>query len=420
MDIHFHKSKINENATVILPSSKSLSHRALITAALANGISTVRGISQSKDTIATMSVLSHLGVRFDVEEKRVIVHGCGGKLKYDKEILDCNESGSTLRFLIPFATLLDEEVHFTGHGRLMDRPQSVYESLFQENHILFEKKDSILKVKGRLQGGDYTLKGDVSSQFITGLLFILPLCETDSVIHILPPFESASYITLTIDALQKASIKVEQNGLDFYISGNQKYHTIDCVVEGDDSQMAFFAELALTQKKSVRILNVNHDSHQGDHVILDFVEKMGGEVTQIEDGYEINADKISSTKVSLADCPDLGPALFALATQCGGTTIFENCERLRIKESDRIAVMEEELQKLGCNIHSEGGMVIVKGPTQLKNGVVLQGHNDHRVVMSLSMLALLVDDVVIQGSEAIQKSYPNFFEDLKKMGVDYD
>ncbi len=420
MDIHFHRSNIKDGASVTLPSSKSLSHRALICAALANGTSIIRGISHSKDTKATMSVLSHLGVRFEVDEDKVIVHGSGGSLKYDQEVLDCNESGSTLRFLIPFATLLDEEVCYTGHGRLMDRPQSVYETLFKENSILFEKKDSILKVKGKLHGGEYTLKGDVSSQFITGLLFVLPLCDTDSVIHILPPFESASYITLTMDALKKSGIHVERRGLDFYIPGNQTYLPIDCVVEGDDSQMAFFAELALTQKKEVNIFNVNHDSHQGDHIILEYVEKMGGIVKEIEDGYQINAKDILSTTMSLADCPDLGPALFCLATQCEGETVFENCERLRIKESDRIAVMEEELRKLGCEIQSNEGTVIVKGPTQLKSGIHLLGHNDHRVVMSLSMLALLTDDIVIEGCEAVEKSYPNFFEDLKNMGVDYD
>lgn len=420
MDIHFHKSNINHEASVTLPSSKSLSHRALITAALAKGTSYIHGISSSKDIQATISVLEHLGVKFEQKENSIIVHGCGGQFKYDKDILDCNESGSTLRFMIPLAALCDEMITFTGHGRLMERPQSVYESLFEEKKILFEKQDSLLKIHGPLQGGEFTVNGDVSSQFITGLLFALPLCNQDSVIHILPPFESASYITLTIDALNKAGIEIKKEGLDIFVPGNQTYQEFDCVVEGDDSQMAFFCELALTQKKDVRILNLNHDSHQGDHVILDFVKQIGGQVKEIENGYQIISHPLKSTTISLADCPDLGPALFALATQCEGTTVFEHCERLRIKESDRIAAMEEELRKLGCDIHSEGGTVIVNGPTTLNSNVILQGHNDHRIVMALSVLGLLSDDVVIQGCEAIQKSYPQFFEDLRSMGVNYD
>ncbi len=420
MDIHFSKSNIKNNASVTLPSSKSLSHRALITAALAKGISYIHGVSSSKDIQATISVLEHLGVVFEQKDNTIIVHGNGGKLQYDQEILDCNESGSTLRFMIPLAALCNELISFTGHGRLMERPQSVYESLFEEKQILFKKEDSILNVQGPLKGGEFTVHGDVSSQFITGLLFALPLCNQDSVIHIVPPFESASYITLTIDALKKACIQIEQNGLDFYVPGNQNYQPIDCTVEGDDSQMAFFCELALTQNKDVRILNLNHDSHQGDHVILDFVKQMGADIKEIENGYQIIPNQLHATTISLADCPDLGPALFALATQCEGTTTFEHCERLRIKESDRIAAMEEELRKLGCEIHSDDGTVIVNGPTVLKRNVTLQGHNDHRIVMALSMLALLTDDVVIQGCEAIQKSYPQFFDDLKNMGVNYD
>lgn len=420
MQVHFKQQVLKDNASVTLPSSKSLSHRALIVASLASGDSFIKGITESKDTKATISVLEHLGISFEKNESGILVHGCGGNLKYDGGILDCNESGSTLRFLIPLAALLEEEITFTGHGRLMERPQSVYEKLFSENGIKFQKQDSLLHVKGPLRGGNYKIHGDVSSQFISGLLFALPLCKEDSVIEILPPFESASYVQLTLDALERAEIHCEMNGYQITIPGNQTYHNADCVVEGDDSQMAFFAELSLVQKKAVRVLNVNHDSHQGDHVILDFVQKMGGHVQEIENGYAFSCEKLVGTEMSLADCPDLGPALFSLATQCEGKTVFTHCERLRIKESDRIAVMEEELQKLGCIIFSDGGTVTVIGPTKLKENVVLNGHNDHRIVMCLSMLATITNGIVIEGCEAVEKSYPAFFDDLKKMGVSYD
>ena len=420
MDTHFHRSKPNIDASVTLPSSKSLSHRALITASLADGDSLIHGISESKDTEATMNVLSHLGVQFERIQEGILVHGIGGKLAYDGAVMDCNESGSTLRFLIPLVALLEKKATFTGHGRLMERPQSVYEELFRQKNLVFEKEGSFLHVQGPLQGGEYTVNGDVSSQFISGLLFALPLCKEDSVIHIVPPFESASYVRLTLDALQRSKIVCDMQGNDIYIKGNQVYQPIDCTVEGDDSQMAFFIELAMVQKTPLRILNVNHDSHQGDHVILEIAKRMGAFIEEIDGGYRVDANEIHGTEIDLQDCPDLGPALFCLATQCEGTTTFTHCERLRIKESDRIGVMEDELRKLGCDIHSDGGTVVANGPSGLKESVVLCGHNDHRVVMCLSMLACLSEDITISGSEAINKSYPKFFEDLKRLGVSYD
>ena len=420
MRIHLNYQQIKDNVSVTLPSSKSLSHRALIVAALANGDSFIKGITESKDTQATMSVLQHLGVVFERKENGILVHGCNGKLKYDGQVLDCNESGSTLRFMIPIVALLHEEVRFTGHGRLMDRPQSVYETLFKENGIRFEKIGSERIVQGPLHGGNYSVHGDVSSQFISGLLFALPLCKENSCLTILPPFESASYVGLTLDALHSTKVQCEMKDLQINITGNQTYTCADIRVEGDDSQMAFFAELALIQKKAVEVYNVNHASHQGDHVIIEIVKKMGGCVQEIDGGYRFSADAIHGTEISLADCPDLGPALFALATQCNGTTTFTHCERLRIKESDRIAAMEQELRKLGCDIHSDGGTVIVHGSTKMNNGVVLNGHNDHRIVMCLSVLATVAEDITIDGCEAVQKSYPGFFEDLKQMGVNYD
>lgn len=419
MDVHFHTTQLNENAFVSLPSSKSLSHRALIAAALANGDSFIQGISESKDTLATMNVLKHLGVSFEKSVDGILVHGCGGKFNYDGEVLDCNESGSTLRFLIPLASLCGN-VSFCGRGRLMERPQTVYEEIYKEHHLLFEKENDILNVKGPLPAGEYTVKGDISSQFITGLLFTLPLLNADSVIEILPPFESASYVDLTLDALKRSGIQFEKNDLTIKIPGNQIYQPIQCIVEGDDSQMAFFCELALIQQRPISVLNVNHDSHQGDHVIIDIVKRMGATVEEIENGYLFNAKDLKATEIDLQDCPDLGPALFALATQCKGTTTFVNCERLRIKESDRIEAMESELRKLGCDISSSNGTVTVKGPSKVNDHVRLNGHNDHRIVMSLAMLATLSDDIIIEGSEAVEKSYPCFFEDLRKMGVNYD
>jgi 3-phosphoshikimate 1-carboxyvinyltransferase len=404
-------------AEIVLPSSKSLSHRALITASLAHGDSLIHGLAENNDTKATMRVMEKAGASFEAQGNDLIVHGMR-EMDYDGSLLDCGESGSTLRFLIPLFSLSHQEAVFTGHGKLMERPQNVYEDIYQKQGRLFEIKDGMLHLRGPLQSGQYILRGDVSSQFISGLLFALPLLKGDSTIEVLPPFESSSYVGLTLDALKRSGIVVHQEGLVYTIPGSQTYHPIDCTVEGDDSQMAFFAEEALIQNTPVQVLNVRHDSKQGDHVIVEIVKKLGGEVQEIPDGYRFTGNTLHGTTVDLADCPDLGPALFALATQCEGTTTFINAGRLRMKESDRIACMEEELRKMDCDISSVQGTVTVHGPAKIRGGVTVQGHNDHRIVMALAVLASIADGpVVIEGSEAVNKSYPEFFTDLAKTGV---
>lgn len=405
-------------AQITLPSSKSLTHRAFISASLANGTSIIHAISQSQDIEATISVLMHGGVHFEKKGSDVIVHGVS-KLHYDGSVLDCNESGSTLRFLIPLFALSEQEVSFTGHGKLMDRPQSVYESIFQEKGLSFVKKENKYFVVGPLMSGNYTMQGNVSSQFISGMLFALPLLEGDSTIDILPPFESSSYVGLTIDTLQQYGIHIEQNGKMYHIIGKQVYQPKECTVAGDDSQMAFFAFEALIHQVPLDLLNLRHDSQQGDHVIIDIIRQMGGEVTEIANGYRIGGCLQKAATIDLADCPDLGPALFALASQCEGTTTFLNVARLRMKESDRIACMEEELTKMGCCISSDNNTVTVQGRTKVLGNCVVNGHHDHRIVMALAILATIADGpVTIEGSEAINKSYPNFFDDLGKTGVD--
>lgn len=422
MQVRFTKSQVKEDAQVSIPSSKSLSHRALICAGLADGESVILHPALNKDTEATMRAMTCLGASFENQDGNIVVHGVNGKPVYNHQKADCGESGSTLRFLIPVAALLKDEVVFTGHGRLMQRPQSVYEDLFHKAGLLFTKKEDGLHVRGPLQAGRYSVRGDVSSQFISGLLFALPLCKDDSIIRIQPPFESSSYVNLTLNALLKAGVSVQKGDLVYMIPGSQSYHPIHEKIEGDDSQMAFFAELALIQNRPVKVVNMSHESQQGDHVIIDLVRKLGGSVTEIEDGYCFEGDRLHGTTIDLADCPDLGPALFALASQCEGETVFTHCERLRIKESDRIAAMEEEMTKLGCDIHSDKDTVTVKGKTQIKGNVVLNGHNDHRIVMALSMLATLGNDVVITDAQAVSKSYPEFFQDLSGIGiqVNYD
>lgn len=417
MNVTIQKSQLQDFAEVIIPPSKSLMHRALIIAALAKGESRIQNVSFNQDIEATIRSLEAFGCRVEKKDNTLYVHGTGGHLVYNKKVIDCGESGSTLRFLIPVAALLDEPVAFTGHGRLMQRPQDVYAGLFKEKGLYFKQTDDSITVKGPLPAGEYTVRGDVSSQFITGLLFALPLCDRDSHIHILPPFESSSYVGLSLEALHHAGIQADKHDYDICIKGNQTYHSFSDNIAGDDSQMAFFAELSGITHKTVVARNISHHSMQGDHVILSLFKDSGGIVRETEDGYALTGGNMHGIHADLSDCPDLGPALFASASQYEGTSVFTGCERLRIKESDRIACMEEELHKLGCSISSEGGTVTITGNPGIKDHAVLNGHNDHRIVMALSMLALAGNDITIEGAEAVNKSYPDFFRDIERMGV---
>ncbi len=407
-----------KGSSVRIPSSKSLSHRALITAALANGTSYIEDLVENKDTEATMRCLEKLGAGFEKKGNETIVHGIRSLSDYDGSLLDCGESGSTLRFLIPLFSLTQKEAVFTGGGKLMERPQSVYRSLFAEQELVFEQEKQYLKVQGALKPGEYVIDGSVSSQFISGLLFALPLLERDSLIRITPPYESRSYVGLTEDALEKAGVGTEDRNLEIFVRGSQTYRPVKTKIEGDDSQAAFFACLSMIAQKQISVKGMAHNSRQGDHQIISVIRNAGGECRETEDGYLFVPHPLKAVSVDLADCPDLGPVLFALASQCEGTSIFTNTQRLRIKESDRIACMEEELRKLGCSMTSDETTVTVCGKTGIRGGVTLNSHNDHRIVMALSVLSLIADSpVIIEQSEAVSKSYPAFFEDLSSLGA---
>lgn len=421
MHIAIEKGNIGP-ASIAVPTSKSLSHRALIAAALHNGISHLYGVVDNEDTAATIQCLEHLGATFKKQDQHYIVQGISDFNAYDGKTLDCRESGSTLRFLLPVCSLTDTEVTFTGKGRLLERPLTVYEDIFQKQGIRFEKKNDTLFLKGKLCPNTFVIPGNISSQFISGLLFALPLLESDSKIIIQPPYESKSYVDLTMDVLNKCGIAINQNENEITIKGQQTYGNLDMTIDGDDSQAAFFAVLGAIQNTPMHLHGISKDSRQGDHVIFDIIQTMGGQVEEVEDGYIVSGGTLHGTTIDLANCPDLGPILFVLATQAEGMTEFENTARLRIKESDRVACMKEELDKLGCRMEVEDNRVIIHGKTILQGKAELEGHNDHRIVMALSILATMSTDVIgIQGAEAIAKSYPTFFEDLKKTGVNmYD
>ncbi|MBR4456766.1 MAG: 3-phosphoshikimate 1-carboxyvinyltransferase [Solobacterium sp.] len=410
-----------EPQPVRIPGSKSISHRALIAASLAQEPSVIRGLVNNADTMATVNCLKQFGARFEpMEDGALKVHGFPGKFLYDGSIVDCGESGSTLRFLIPLFSMGKQEVVFTGHGRLMSRPQTVYEDLFRKRGLKFEQKGELLYVKGPLSPGDYAVKGNVSSQFISGLLFALPLVNGDTSIVVKEPYESRSYVGLTIDMLEEAGILIREEKNILYVPGGQRAHGLNTSVAGDDSQAAFFAVLAMCAGTAVPVSNLRHASRQGDHVMISLFEQAGGRSVETADGYRFEPGEARAFEADLADCPDLGPALFALASICPGTSVFHHCARLRIKESDRVACMKQELEALGVSVRiRDEDTVEIDGCSTLKGGVTLHGHNDHRIVMALSVLAAACQEpLTIEGAEAVRKSYPGFFEDLRKAGAE--
>ena len=407
---------------VTAPPSKSMAHRAVLCAALAQGTSHIENLEFSKDISATLAAAGQLCARVETSADDALVEGLG-RFRPVTGPVDCCESGSTLRFLIPLASLTGQEVTFVGRGRLMERPQSVYEALYREQGLRFEQSAAGLTVEGALTPGSYRLAGNVSSQFISGLLFALPLLAGDSTLHLIPPVESRSYINMT-RAVQ-AAFGVESRWQDentLAIPGGQTYHPCDYTVEGDYSQAAFPAVLGAACG-GVTITGLAPDTLQGDAAILDILRRCGAVFTRTAEGISFEKAPLHGVDIDLADCPDLGPVLMVLGLLCEGTTVIRNAERLRLKESDRIAAMEAELRACGGVLESDGGTITVHGCAGLLHAPAapLHGHNDHRVVMSLAVLAaaaalpLTVDD-----AEAIQKSWPGFFADAAPLGVEVE
>ena len=406
--------------TVSAPPSKSMAHRAVLCSALAKGISHIENLEFSKDISATLAAAGQLCARVESGPADALVEGLGHFRPVFGPV-DCCESGSTLRFLIPLASLTGQSITFVGRGRLMERPQSVYETLYREQNLHFEQANGQLTVAGSLRSGEYTLAGNVSSQFISGLLFALPLLAGDSTLHLIPPVESRSYIEMTRAA--QAAFGVTSHWLDdttLCIPGGQQYHPRDYIVEGDYSQAAFLAVLGAV-KGGITLTGLAAETLQGDAAILDILRRCGAKFTRTEAGLVFEQAPLHGVDIDLADCPDLGPVLMVLGRLCEGTTVIRNAERLRIKESDRIAAMEAELRACGGVLSSEGGTITVQGckPRLHAPEAPLSGHNDHRVVMSLTVLALAADiPLAINEAAAVQKSWPHFFDALKPLGVE--
>lgn len=404
--------------TVTIPPSKSMAHRAIICASLADGESIISNIDYSVDITTTIECMRKLGADIICGGSTVTVHGIKDFGSLADTHIECNESGSTLRFLIPVFSLTGQKITFTGKNRLLKRPQKIYEDIFRNAGLSFVQTEEEIEIEGAIPSGEYTVSGGVSSQFISGLLFALPLLENNSKIHIIPPFESRSYIDLTIQMLSKFGVEIVwEDDLTLYVKGGQRYIPHNETVEGDFSQFAFFGVLSAING-TVDICGMDPASLQGDKQIIDILSRFGCNITCENGVYSVSAEKLTAVDIDLKNCPDLGPVLCTLAMFAEGKTRIYNASRLRLKESDRILAMEKECAKMGCTITSnENEMIIHSGHTPPTE--VLYGWKDHRIVMACAV-ALSALGGEIDGCEAITKSYPSFFDDMKKAGIEVE
>lgn len=402
--------------TIKIPPSKSMAHRAIICASLADGKSHLSNIDYSIDIQTTIDCMRKLGAKIECFKDSLIIEGISDFTHLQDHHIECNESGSTLRFLIPIFSLTHEKILFTGKNRLLKRPQKIYEEIFTDIGAHFDQNDERIEIQGALTSGEYTLQGNVSSQFISGLLFTLPLLEKDSRIHILPPFESKSYIDLTIQMMKKFNVQIQwEDDLTLFIQGNQKYQPKDVIIEGDFSQFAFFGVLAAINSE-LEITGMDPASLQGDKQILDILQDFHACVEKKENSYHIKPSTLIASDIDLKNCPDLGPILCILAMFSKGMTHIKNASRLRLKESDRIEAMISECAKMGCLIEASEDEMIIHG-TYHKPALPLSGWKDHRIVMACAV-ALTILGGEIEGCEAVSKSYPTFFEDLRSIGIE--
>jgi len=386
--------------TVAAPPSKSMAHRLLICAGLSKGCSRISGVELNEDISATIDCLRNLGASCTVNGDTVTVQGVDLFTAKPDRALCCRESGSTLRFFIPLALLCGENVAFTGTEKLLSRPLGIYAQLCDERGFVFEQSAARLRVRGKLEAGNFYIPGDISSQFITGLLFALPLLDGDSVIRITPPVESRGYIDLTLQALHAFGIRVRwQDDCTLEIPGNQKYIAADMNVEGDYSGAAFFAALNALGG-DVKVTGLPPESLQGDRIYTQHLTSLGQCCPEID----------------LSDCPDLGPVLFAVAAAKNGA-VFTGTRRLKIKESDRAAAMAQELAAFGADVTVKENSVVIRPHGLRYPECILNGYNDHRIVMSLAVLLTLTGGK-IKGAQAVRKSFPDFFEKLKTLGIE--
>lgn len=412
---------------VNVPPSKSMAHRAIISACLAEGKSVIKNIDLSDDIIATIEGMRSFGSSIRILEdgarKRLEIEGITLNQTSENRLIDANESGSTLRFFIPIATLFEGKTRFIGRGKLGSRPLDTFEKIFNEQGLLYKPSGTSeldLTVEGPLKAGRYEMAGNVSSQFITGLLFTLPLLTGDSEIVITTELESIGYLELTLEVLKDFGIQVDydENNQVFTIPGNQHYQAQEYTVEGDYSQAAFFLS-AGALGNDVKVTGLKQDSNQGDKGIMDILNQLNADLEVEGDAVTVTAPigLKGETVIDGAQVPDIIPVSALVASLSPGETKIINLKRLRIKESDRLEATKEELSKLGADIQVVGDELHINGVSQLQGGSVGWSHKDHRMAMMLAIASTVSDqEIVIRDADYVSKSYPTFWEEFESLG----
>ncbi len=384
---------------ITAPPSKSMAHRYLICGGLSGG-SVIKGIDYSEDIKATLGCLKALGAKIEINDGEVALGGIDFNKSVNGATLFCNESGSTLRFFIPICLLFDSKITLTGSQRLFSRSLSVYEEICKAQGIMFAKTENSVTVKGRLQSGKYSVRGDISSQFISGLMFALSQLPSDSTIEIEGEIESGSYLGLTIKALADFGVRISRTDeRTIYIKGAQTFKKRELTVEGDYSNAAFLDAFNLFDG-NVMVKGLDSKSVQGDRVYSEIFKLFQN----------------GRPKIDITDCPDLAPIFMAIAAAKNGA-VFTGTKRLKIKESDRGEAMKAELEKMGASVLVEENKITVRKRALKPPAVPLFSHNDHRIAMSLAVLLSTLGGEIV-GAEAVAKSYPQFFKDILGLGID--
>ncbi|MGY0402296.1 3-phosphoshikimate 1-carboxyvinyltransferase [Carnobacterium jeotgali] len=397
------------NGTVIVPPSKSMAHRAVICASLAAGRSTINNIQLSDDMLATIDGMRSFGAIISYDDKTLTIDGIRNGSAKEIRTINCNESGSTLRFLIPLATVFTGETHFIGQGQLGKRPLEPYQELFDAQSLHYNQattENLQLSVAGPLTPGIYEMRGDISSQFITGMLLTLPLLSGDSVLKITTHLESKGYIDLTLSVLQSFGIVIEQDedGQEYRIKGQQTYTARDYTVEGDYSQAAFWLS-ANALGNELLVNGLDSDSLQGDQAIVSILDTVNGGSTE------------SERVIDGAQVPDIIPVVALVAALSKGKTKIINLERLRIKESDRLVATQKELTALGAQIEIVEDSLLIEGVSRLSGGQQVWSHKDHRMAMMLAIASTVCKEQIhIKDTDCVKKSYPNFWETFQQLG----
>jgi len=406
---------------VSAPPSKAYTHRTLIAASLSNGTSKIFNPLISNDTQATLEAVKALGAETELHENYWIIHG-QETLQTPDQPIDCRESGSTLRFMIPVAALAPGPSKFLFGESFKRRPVvPLLESLKELGvESVVQRNNSSVEVRGGgIRGGKTSIRGDISSQFISGLLFACPKANEDTEIAVTTNLESKGYVEMTLEVLLEHGLEgvVNPELLRLWIPSNQVYRSCDHTIPGDFSSAAFLLAAAAVTSSRVTVKNLEYQTAQGDRAIVGIIKEMGAAVKIRDNSVEVEGTQLVGVDIDAKDIPDLVPVCAVLACYAEGRSEIYNAKRLRYKESDRLDSISTELKKMGADIVVNEDGLTIQGSCSL-HGTTIDPHNDHRIAMSCAVAALgAVGETKIQNVECINKSYPQFFSDLRMLGV---